>query len=84
MEKLIYSDPGSYRTLLGPSVSLSKPKLHYDGYKVLEFIESASLPFLEGNVVKYVCRHSKKDGVKDINKAIDYLNQIKRLRYPNG
>ncbi len=59
---------------------------HYDGYKVLDFIESASLPFLEGNVVKYVCRHAKKNGAKDIDKAIDYLNQIKRLRYsePNS
>jgi uncharacterized protein DUF3310 len=56
---------------------------HYDGYKVLDFIESLSLPFCEGNAVKYICRHSKKGGVKDIDKAIDYLQQIKRLRYPN-
>jgi hypothetical protein len=54
---------------------------HYSGYKVLDFIESLSLGFLEGNVVKYVCRHMKKGGAKDIDKAIDYLNQIKRLKY---
>jgi hypothetical protein len=62
----------------------AKANPHYEGYKVLDFIESLSLGFLEGNVVKYVCRHGKKDGAKDIDKAIDYLQQIKRLRYANG
>jgi hypothetical protein len=34
------------------------------------------LPFAEGNVVKYVCRHKHKGGRDDIKKAIHYLEMI--------
>jgi hypothetical protein len=39
------------------------------------------LGWLEGNVVKYVSRHEDKNGLEDINKAIDYLEDIKRMKY---
>ena len=55
---------------------------HYSRYKIqpLRFIEANRLPFAEGNVIKYVCRHDAKDGVRDIDKAIHYL-EIIRKRY---
>lgn len=36
--------------------------------------------FIKGNVIKYVVRAGKKeDGIKDIDKAIDYLQHLKEL-----
>jgi len=49
---------------------------HYKGWQVGDFITSYNLPFYEGCVVKYVCRHSKKDGKKDLIKARDYINKL--------
>ncbi|CAH9016477.1 protein of unknown function DUF3310 [Vibrio phage 382E49-1] len=56
---------------------------HYKSLKIQphEYIEANSLPFLEGNVVKYVTRHASKNGVQDIDKAIHYLELIKQMRY---
>ena len=56
---------------------------HYKKFKIEPgfFCQHNSLPHFESNVIKYVCRHTFKDGVKDIDKAIDYLNKIKELYY---
>jgi len=39
--------------------------------------------FAEGNVVKYVCRHQKKNKAEDIKKAIHYLKIILERDYPD-
>ena len=51
---------------------------HYLKFQIqpAEFINSNTLPFAEGNVVKYVCRHKHKGGRDDIKKAIHYLEMI--------
>jgi hypothetical protein len=45
---------------------------HYQGFKIQpkEFFLANNLPFFESSVIKYVCRHKKKDGKKDLLKAI--------------
>jgi len=45
------------------------------------FAETNSLSFLEGCIVKRVCRHRQKDGVKDLDKAIDEIEKLKKYRY---
>lgn len=40
----------------------------------VEFIMANNLGFCEGNVVKYVSRHSKKNGKEDLLKARTYLD----------
>ena len=47
----------------------------------LEYIEKNNIPNLEGNVIKYVTRHSFKNGKEDIEKAIHYLELILEMRY---
>jgi hypothetical protein len=47
----------------------------------IEFIHANSIPFIEGNVIKYVCRHRAKNGKQDIDKAIHYLELLKELEY---
>ena len=51
---------------------------HYKGMKIqpAEFINENHLEFAEGNVIKYVCRHKKKDGEKDLLKAKHYIDMI--------
>ena len=41
-----------------------------------EFIKINNLPYAEGNVIKYVCRHKYKGKKEDIEKAIHYLEMI--------
>lgn len=45
------------------------------------FIRANNIPFHEGNVIKYVCRHQKKNGAEDIKKAIHYLEMILEMDY---
>ena len=47
----------------------------------VEFIVKNNIDFCEGNVIKYVCRHESKNGIEDIDKAIQYLELIKKLKY---
>ena len=46
-----------------------------------EFINKNKLLFAEGNAIKYICRHSRKGGIEDIDKAIQYLEMIKERCY---
>ena len=41
-----------------------------------EFINKNKLLFAEGNAIKYICRHKAKGELKDIEKAIHYLEMI--------
>jgi len=57
---------------------------HYkaeSGNDVIKFAVDNQLDFLQGNVVKYVVRHKEKNGLEDINKAIEYLERIKKENY---
>jgi hypothetical protein len=57
---------------------------HYKDCKMqpVEFIHANKLNFLEGSVVKRVCRHRRKNGAEDIRKAIHELELILALEYP--
>lgn len=54
---------------------------HYTQYAIepLAFIMANDLPFWVGNVIKYVLRADKKNGVEDLKKAKDYIE--KRIRF---
>ena len=56
---------------------------HYSKFKVQpsKFINDNKLLFAEGNAIKYICRHSRKGGIEDIDKAIHYLEMIKERDY---
>ena len=41
--------------------------------EVIDFITDQRLDFIEGNVVKYICRWKQKDGLHDLMKAKRYL-----------
>jgi hypothetical protein len=52
---------------------------HYEEKSIQPFayIKANELDFFEGNVIKYTTRHKSKNGVEDIQKAIDYLTYMK-------
>jgi|TARA_R110000823_G_scaffold305464_1_gene427559 hypothetical protein len=56
---------------------------HYIDFKIMpiEYISKNKLDFLEGNVVKYISRHRKKNGAEDIRKVIHYAELILELEY---
>lgn len=61
------------------SVIMGQPSSsHYDKdtYEPLKIIDHYGLDFYEGNVLKYLLRWRNKDGVKDLEKAQDYLTRL--------
>lgn len=59
---------------------------HYSKYAIQpsEFIFKNELDWLQGNVIKYVCRHKYKGHQEDIKKAIHYLELILEWYYQEG
>jgi len=56
---------------------------HYQGFVIqpAEFNVRNKLPWLEGNIIKYTCRHKQKNGAQDIKKAIQCLKIILEIEY---
>ena len=59
--------------------------VHYKVFKIqpIEFIHANGIPYMEANVIKYVCRHREKNGLQDLAKAIHYLEMLIELEYAN-
>ena len=55
---------------------------HYKDFKIqpIEFITKNKLSFIQGNIIKYVCRYDKKNGNEDIDKAIHYCELLKEIK----
>jgi len=56
---------------------------HYTGFKIapIEFIVKNKLSFIQGCVIKYICRFENKNGVEDLEKIKHYCDlQIQLLQ----
>ena len=75
MEKVTYNDP--WKTQEGGN--------HYKNFKIqpADFIHANNIPYLEGNVIKYICRHRTKGGLQDLRKAQHYIELLIDLEYRN-
>ena len=47
----------------------------------IDYILENGLGYLEGNVIKYVTRHDKKNGLQDLEKAKHYIDLIIEKKY---
>jgi hypothetical protein len=47
----------------------------------VEYITKNRLPYLDGNVIKYVTRHRSKGGLEDLKKAKHYIDLIIQMEY---
>lgn len=56
---------------------------HYASLKIqpTEFIHANGVPFIEGNVIKYVMRHRQKNGIEDLKKARHYIDLLIQFEY---
>jgi len=45
------------------------------------YIRANNIPFMEGNIIKYITRHRSKNGAEDIKKIIHYCELILELEY---
>ena len=54
--------------------------------EVTDFIIDQSMSFLEGNVVKYLCRYKEKSGIQDLRKARWYIEKLiaERMKTTGG
>lgn len=70
------------RNFVKPEV-YNKGSIHYKGFTIEPgfFINANNLPFAEGNVIKYTCRHKLKGKAEDVKKAIHYLEMILERDY---
>jgi hypothetical protein len=56
---------------------------HYKSYVIqpVEFITLNKVPFIEGNVIKYIMRHRQKNGLEDLQKARHYIDLLIEIEY---
>ena len=57
---------------------------HYKQFKIqpIEFITKNNIGFIEGNVIKYICRYKHKNGLQDLKKIKHYIDLLIELEYP--
>ena len=51
---------------------------YYEKYpiKPVDFLDLNNFGFVEGSIIKYVCRYKDKNGLEDLLKAKDYLDRL--------
>jgi len=59
---------------------------HYQGFAIppIDFVHKNNLGFIEGNIIKYVCRFRKKNGKQDLEKAKHFIEMLIELEYPEN
>lgn len=59
---------------------------HYKNFKIqpVEYNHANNIPFLEGNIIKYVTRWRQKDGIKDLKKARHCIDILLELENGNN
>lgn len=59
---------------------------HYKQFKIqpTEFMHANNVPFIEGNIIKYVLRHRQKNGLQDLIKAKHYIDLLIQFEYHEG
>lgn len=66
-----------------PATSTQVGGNHYKDCKIqpTEFIHANNIPFIEGNIIKYVIRHRNKNGIEDLKKAKHYIDLLINFEY---
>jgi len=59
---------------------------HYKDMKIqpVEFIHANGIGYIEGAVIKYVCRWRNKNGIEDLKKAKHFLEILIALESAHG
>ena len=54
------------------------PDYYRSGIETADYIESNKMDYFQGNVIKYVTRYKRKNGLEDLKKAEWYLQRLIR------
>ena len=49
-------------------------------YQLVRLIAEFQVNFFQGSIIKYLCRHKDKDGLRDLQKAKSYCQLAQKLR----
>jgi len=60
------------------------PDYYRKGIETTDYIQSHSMNYLEGNIIKYITRHKSKGGVDDLRKAEWYLTRLIKQEEKNN
>ena len=60
------------------------PDYYRKGIETTDYIQSHSMDYLEGNIIKYITRHKSKGGVDDLKKAEWYLTRLIKQEEKNN
>jgi hypothetical protein len=73
-----YIDPLYVKSLNKKSDPDIRQQKHYNQFKIqpITFIVENKLTFCQGNAIKYLLRHSEKNGVEDLEKAKVYIDYM--------
>jgi len=79
-----------FKETVGPNTEPTKvdnvnPK-HYTSMAIspIEYIKANEIPWNEANAIKYISRHSMKNGIEDLEKAIWYIKDLIATLKENG
>lgn len=67
---------GTHSSSLLLTDKINPPHYKQGNIEVCDFIIDQKLDYLEGNIIKYVCRYKRKNGLEDLEKARWYLNKL--------
>ena len=82
-------DKPTYSTIKAAGAdNVNHPKHYTTGeIECIAYIEDKLTPeefrgYIKGNVIKYITRYRKKNGLEDVRKAVEYINRILADEYP--
>ena len=54
---------------------------HYKQFKIqpIQYITANNIPYIEGNIIKYISRWRDKGGIDDLDKVIHYVELLKEM-----
>jgi len=79
----IASAEDAFRETVASALDVQIGGDHYKNMEIqpIEFITRNKLGFIEGCVIKRICRHAAKNGVEDLRKAKHEIDVLIELRY---
>ena len=65
--------------------NIKDPK-HYSRWKIepVQFMMENEIPYVEGNIIKYIMRWRYKGGLEDLHKAQEYFNILIKNELENS
>ena len=71
----------SFDTQVAKALDVQVGGSHYKNLKIqpVEYIHANQLPYIEGNIIKYITRWRDKNGIKDLEKIKHYIDLLIEL-----